>query len=96
EELLGRLTGRRTCRHCGQGFHVMFDPPRKEGVCDKCGGELYQRDDDNEKTVSNRLKVYSDQTQPLIDYYQNKGLLRPIPGVGEISAIFGRITRVLG
>jgi adenylate kinase len=95
-ELMGRLTGRRTCRNCGQGFHVMFDPPKKDGVCDKCGGELYQRDDDNEATVGNRLKVYNDQTQPLIDYYQNKGLLRPIHGVGEISAIFGRITGVLG
>lgn len=96
EELLGRLTGRRTCRQCGQGFHVMFDPPKQAGVCDKCNGELYQRDDDNEKTVSNRLKVYSDQTQPLIDYYTNKGLLRPIHGVGGISEIFGRITAILG
>jgi adenylate kinase len=95
-ELLGRLTGRRTCRQCGQGFHVMFDPPKQEGVCDKCQGELYQRDDDNEATVSNRLEVYGAQTQPLIDYYQNKGLLRPIDGLGEISAIFGRIVKVLG
>jgi adenylate kinase len=95
-ELLGRLTGRRTCRQCGQGFHVMFDPPKQEGVCDKCQGELYQRDDDNEATVSNRLEVYGAQTQPLIDYYQNKGLLRPIDGLGEISAIFDRIVKVLG
>lgn len=95
-ELLGRLTGRRTCKACGQGFHVMFDPPKAEGKCDKCGGELFQRDDDNEATVSNRLKVYEDQTKPLIDYYQAKGLLRPIDGVGAISDIFGRIKAVLG
>ncbi|ADK86270.1 adenylate kinase [Desulfarculus baarsii DSM 2075] len=95
-ELLGRLTGRRTCKACGSGFHVMFDPPKTEGKCDKCGGELYQRDDDNEATVSNRLKVYDDQTKPLIDYYQQKGLLRPIQGVGSIDDIFGRIKAVLG
>jgi adenylate kinase len=95
-ELMGRLTGRRTCKACGQGFHMVFDPPKAEGVCDKCGGELYQRDDDNEETVSNRLKVYEDQTKPLIDYYQNKGLLRPIDGVGAIKDIFARIKAVLG
>ena len=95
-ELLGRLTGRRTCRQCGQGYHVMFDPPEKEGVCGKCSGELYQRDDDNEATVSNRLKVYADQTQPLIDYYQNKGLIRPIDGLGKIQEIFDRVVKVLG
>lgn len=95
-ELMGRLSGRRTCKACGQGFHMIFDPPKAEGVCDKCGGELYQRDDDNEETVSNRLKVYEDQTKPLIDYYQNKGLLRPIDGVGAIKDIFARIKAVLG
>ena len=96
QELMGRLTGRRTCRQCGQGFHVMFDPPKVEGVCNKCGGELYQRDDDNEQTVANRLKVYWDQTQPLIEYYKKKGLLRSIDGVGDIKEIFGRIVQVLG
>ena len=96
DELMGRLTGRRTCRQCGQGYHVMFDPPKADAVCDKCGGELYQRDDDNEQTVGNRLKVYADQTQPLIDYYQGKGLLRPIDGLGEISEIYKRVTAVLG
>jgi adenylate kinase len=95
-ELMGRLTGRRTCRQCGQGFHVMFDPPKAEGVCDKCGGELYQRDDDNEETVGNRLKVYADQTEPLIEYYKNKTLLRPIEGLGGIPVIFDRIVSVLG
>jgi len=96
EELMGRLTGRRTCKACGAGYHVIFDPPKTEGKCDKCGGELYQRDDDNEATVSNRLKVYDSQTKPLIDYYQGKSLLRPIDGVGAIDDIFGRIKTVLG
>jgi adenylate kinase len=96
EELIGRLTGRRTCRNCGAGYHVIFDPPKEEGKCDKCGGELYQRDDDNEATVANRLKVYESQTKPLIDYYQAKGLLRPIDGVGSIDDIFARIKAVLG
>lgn len=95
-ELLGRLTGRRTCKACGQGFHVMFDPPKVDGKCDKCGGDLYQRDDDNEQTVGNRLKVYEDSTKPLIDYYQGKGTLRPIDGVGAISDIFERVKAVLG
>lgn len=95
EELMGRLTGRRTCKACGSGFHVIFDPPKAEGKCDKCGGELYQRDDDNEATVSNRLKVYDSQTKPLIDYYQGKSLLRPIDGVGAIDDIFGRVKAVL-
>jgi len=96
EDLLGRLTGRRTCRGCGAGFHVMFDPPKKDGVCDKCAGELYQRDDDNETTVKSRLDVYAKQTEPLIGYYKNQGKLRSINGVGDMEAIFGRITAVLG
>ena len=96
EELMGRLTGRRTCKACGQGFHVMFDPPKEKGKCDKCGGELFQRDDDNEETVGNRLKVYDDSTKPLIDFYQGKGLLRPINGVGKISDILARVKKVLG
>ena len=96
KELIGRLTGRRTCRSCGAGFHVMFDPPKKESVCDKCGGELYQRDDDNEATVSSRLKVYEDQTKPLIDYYTKQAKLRPVDGVGSMGDIFARIKAVLG
>jgi len=96
DELVARLTGRRTCRDCGAGYHVMFDPPKKEGVCDKCGGELYQRDDDNETTVKSRLEVYADQTEPLIDYYDKQGKLRRINGVGDMEVIFGRITSVLG
>jgi len=96
EELVGRLTGRRTCRNCGAGYHVMFDPPKQEGVCNKCGGELYQRDDDNEATVKSRLQVYANQTEPLIDYYQKQTKLRPINGVGDMQVIFGRIASVLG
>lgn len=95
EELVGRLTGRRTCRDCGVGFHVMFDPPEQEGVCDKCGGELYQRDDDNVETVSSRLEVYESQTLPLIDYYAAQEKIRPIDGVGDIKEIFARVTQVL-
>ncbi len=95
-ELVKRLTGRRTCRECGAGYHVMFDPPKKEGVCDKCGGELYQRDDDNEATVKSRLEVYNSQTKPLIDYYESQGKLRGIDGVGDIAEIFQRIVAVLG
>jgi len=94
-ELLGRLTGRRTCRVCGQGFHVMFDPPKEDGKCDKCDGNLYQRDDDNKDTVSSRLEVYELQTVPLIKYYMTKGLLRSIDGLGVISDIFSRIKAVL-
>ena len=96
EELMGRLTGRRTCRACGAGFHVMFDPPKKEAVCDKCGGELYQRDDDNEATVGSRLKVYEGQTKPLIDYYEKQDKLRHVHGVGDMNEIFGRIASILG
>ncbi len=95
-ELLGRLTGRRTCRGCGAGFHVIFDPPGKEGVCDKCGGELYQRSDDNEATVKSRLETYEAQTKPLIDYYEKQGKLRRIDGVGKMDDILQRIQKVLG
>ena len=95
EELLGRLTGRRTCRSCGAMYHVMFNPPKKEGVCDACSGELYQRDDDTEETIRNRLNVYTQQTAPLIDYYQGKGLLRNIAGTGKIEEILEKIQAVL-
>jgi adenylate kinase len=95
EELVRRLTGRRTCRECGAMYHIMFNPPKKEGVCDKCEGELYQRDDDNEATVRSRLDVYEKQTFPLIRYYKDKGLLRTIDGVGDINVIFDRITSIL-
>jgi len=97
EELVARLSGRRTCRNseCGAMFHVMFNPPKKQGVCDKCGSELYQRDDDSEATIRERLSVYNKQTAPLIDYYDKKGLLRRVQGVGPIDKIFGQIEKVL-
>lgn len=95
EELVKRLTGRRTCKKCGQMFHIMFNPSQKEGICDKCGGELYQRDDDNEATVRSRLATYNQQTKPLIDYYSNQGLVRQIVGIGSISDIFQKIVDTL-
>jgi adenylate kinase len=94
-DLLKRLTGRRTCRQCGAMFHVIFTPPVNKGICDKCQGELYQRDDDNEDTVRNRLEVYDAQTFPLIQYYQQKGLVRKIEGVGGIQQIFENIVKTL-
>ncbi len=95
-ELLKRLGGRRTCRNCGAMYHLVFDPPKKKGVCDTCGGELYQRADDQEKTIRERLKVYDKQTAPLIQYYRGKGLLRAIDGVGEVEEIFQRIVKAIG
>ncbi len=86
-EVVERLSGRRTCENCGTMYHVKFNPPKQEGVCDKCGGKLYQRDDDNEKTIKNRLQVYHDQTSPLKDYYSKKGLVKEIEGVGDIAQI---------
>jgi adenylate kinase len=94
-ELVKRLTGRRTCRQCGRGYHVIFDPPLNKDLCDKCQGELYQRDDDNEDTVRNRLEVYDSQTFPLIQYYKEKDLVRSIDGQGGIQQIFDRIVQVL-
>ena len=94
-ELIKRLTGRRTCRQCGRGYHVIFDPPLNKDICGKCQGELYQRDDDNEDTVRNRLEVYDSQTFPLIQYYKEKDLVRSIDGQGGIQQIFDRIVKVL-
>ena len=94
-ELLARLTGRRICRDCGATYHVMFNAPKKEDVCDKCSGELYQRDDDNEKTVATRLDVNIEQTAPLLSYYQDKGLLRNIDGQQDIAKVFEDIANLL-
>lgn len=91
EELVVRLTGRRACKNCGSGYHVRFDPPRVAGRCDRCGGELFQRDDDREDTIRARLKVYEDQTAPLISYYRAASVLRPVDGQGSMEEIFGRI-----
>ncbi|MTI82500.1 MAG: adenylate kinase [Firmicutes bacterium] len=87
ERLMARLTGRRICKDCGVSFHVMFNKPKEEGKCDACGGELYQRSDDNEEAVGKRLDVYEQQTQPLIDYYTNQGLLLEINGDQDINKV---------
>lgn len=96
DDLMKRLTGRRTCKSCGQMYNIYFKPPAKEGVCDKCGGELFQRDDDKEETIKKRLDVYNAQTAPLIDYYGKKGILKTVQGTGNIDDIFKNVCDVLG
>jgi len=87
-DLLKRLTGRRTCKACQQMYNIYFSPPKKEGTCDKCGGALFQRDDDKEATIKKRLDVYQQQTAPLIDYYSKKKIMKTVMGVGGIEDIF--------
>ena len=87
EELVRRLSGRWICRQCQTPYHTIFSPPAKQGVCDACGGELYQRDDDKQETVRARLKVYHQQTSPLIDYYRQTGLLVEVDGAGDIETV---------
>lgn len=91
EELVKRLTGRRICKSCGASYHLAFNPPREDDRCDACQGELYQRDDDKEATIRNRLKVYQAQTAPLIDFYQEQKVLSSINGVGSIEQITARL-----
>jgi len=93
--LVERLTGRRTCKSCGMMYHIKYKPPKVEGICDVCGGELYQRPDDNEETVRNRLKVYHEQTAPLVEYYKNKGILREIDGSKSIEEITQQLISIL-
>jgi adenylate kinase len=93
--LVKRLTGRRTCKNCNAVFHMVFNPPKEEGVCDACGGELYQRTDDNEKTVRNRVETYNENTAPLIDYYKGTGKLKNVDGQRGIDGIFQNILKVL-
>ena len=95
DELVRRLSGRRTCNKCSAPFHVEFKQPKKQGVCDACGGELYQRDDDKEEAIRARLVTYDTQTKPLIEYYKGKGLLRPVDGLGSMEAVYGRIQGAL-
>lgn len=95
ELLVERLTGRRTCKSCGMMYHIKYKPPKVDGKCDVCGGELYQRPDDNEETVRNRLKVYHESTAPLIDYYKNKGILREIDGSKSIEEITAQLISIL-
>lgn len=95
EKLIKRLSGRRTCKDCGTSFHVEFNPPHVEGVCDKCGGELYQREDENEDAVKVRLDTYNKQTKPLIDYYTMKGTLTNVNGDQPMEDVFKDIVKCL-
>lgn len=95
-DLLKRLTGRRTCKSCQQMYNIHFSAPKKDGVCDKCSGALFQRDDDKEETIKKRLDVYQKQTAPLIDYYSKKNIMKTVMGVGSIDDIFKKVTAVLG
>ncbi len=95
EELINRLTKRRSCPQCNSVYHLIYNAPRKDGSCDKCGSDLYQRDDDKEQTVRNRLRVYRENTMPLIDYYQNEGTLVTIQGIGDISEIFNKVKKAI-
>ncbi len=95
EEVVRRLSGRRTCRRCGHVWHLDFDPPSQDGSCDRCGGELFQRDDDSEDTIRHRLDVYADQTSPLIGYYGDRGLLRGVDAMGLVEDITERAINAL-
>jgi len=94
EALVERLTGRRTCKECGRGYHVKFDPPREDAVCD-CGGSLFQRDDDQEETIRKRLQVYADQTSPLISYYRDAGVLMELDGMQPILQVQEKMLSLL-
>ena len=94
--LIRRLTGRRVCRQCGASYHIVNIPPQKEGICDACGGELIQRDDDTETTVRNRIAVYEEQTMPLLDYYTAKGNIVTVDGTAPLDDVFAEISEALG
>jgi adenylate kinase len=96
EEIIKRISGRRTCRKCGAMYHVIYDPPRNIDLCNTCNGELYQRDDDAEDTVKARLEVYDESTRPLLDYYGKLGLLAKINGIGSPAEIEKRIFDAVG
>ncbi len=93
--LVDRITGRRICKACGATYHIKYNPPKAQNICDKCGGALYQRDDDKEETVKNRLEVYKSQTKPLIEYYSKQGLYIKIDGLQEINKVFSDIVENL-
>ena len=95
EILVERVSGRRLCRTCGEPYHILYKKPQVEGVCDKDGGELYQRDDDKAETVKNRLKVYWEQTSPLVDYYRQQGILLDIDGNQAIDDVTGALNAAL-
>lgn len=94
-ELVTRLTGRRVCRQCGRNYHVSFSPSVQSAVCDACGGELYQRSDDEEATVRHRLHVYEENTRPLIDYYRRRGLAEDVDAAGAVAQVFDAVVRVV-
>lgn len=96
ENIINRMSGRRACLNCGATYHIVSIPPKKEGICDTCGSELVIRDDDQPETVKNRLNVYHEQTQPLIDYYEAKGVLRSVDGTHPMAEVFDAIVGILG
>jgi adenylate kinase len=95
DEVVRRLSGRRTCRRCGHVWHLDFDPPAAEGRCDRCSGELFQRDDDSEDTIRHRLEVYADQTSPLIGYYGDRGILAGVDATGPVEDVTERAINAL-
>lgn len=95
ENIVKRMSGRRSCPNCGATYHLQFIPPKNEGVCDTCGTALVQREDDKPETVKNRLNVYHKSTQPLIDFYKEKGSLREVDGTQDMNDVFGAIIRIL-
>ena len=96
ENIVNRMSGRRACLKCGATYHIVAIPPKKEGICDACGSELVQRDDDKPETVQKRLDVYHEQTQPLIDYYEKQGILKSVDGTVPMEEVFTAITSILG
>ncbi|MDY0322987.1 MAG: nucleoside monophosphate kinase, partial [Candidatus Carbobacillus sp.] len=94
--LVERLTGRRVCKQCGATYHIIFNPPKQEGICDRCGGTLYQRDDDRPETVQRRLDVNQKETDTLVQFYRERGILKEIDGLGTIDEVFGRIQQAIG
>jgi adenylate kinase len=95
-EIVKRLSGRRTCRGCGASSHIEFEKPKVAGVCDKCQGELYQREDDKEEVVTRRLQIYTEQTAPIIEFYKSAGLVKNISALGEVSEITKKAIATLG
>ncbi len=96
ENIVNRMGGRRACVNCGSTYHIVSIPTKVEGICDKCGNEVVLRDDDKPETVQKRLKVYHEQTQPLIDFYGKKGILKTVDGTREMHEVFGAIVEILG
>ncbi len=94
-EIVKRLSGRRTCRNCSATFHKDFEKPKVDGVCDKCSGELYQREDDKEEVITRRLEIYAQQTEPIISYYKNAGILKNMSAIGDVSEITQKVIALL-